>query len=87
MANAGPYPIGSGESHRLLSIVDSIRGRGCGGREGVGPPLLERSPLDGAARRLAGGAGLRHATDSVGYRAMSSVSLHVSGDLGDEAVG
>jgi uncharacterized protein YkwD len=42
--------------------------------------------LDTAAERLASGAALAQTTAAVGYRAMSSVSLEISGDLSEAAV-
>jgi len=70
----------------VLALANAIRSRGCDGRRGVGPPLRRQARLDAAAERLAAGAALAQATDSVGYRAASSVSLQISGDLSDEAI-
>ncbi|HYK25609.1 MAG TPA: hypothetical protein VEV18_05080, partial [Steroidobacteraceae bacterium] len=42
--------------------------------------------MDVAAERLANGAALAQATAAAGYRAMSSVSLEISGDLSDAAL-
>lgn len=88
-AHAAPRPPPLHEaqgSERFLTLVNSIRARGCGGRAGVRRSLREQPRLAAAARELARGATLSDAAASAGYRALSSVSIHISGNLADDAV-
>jgi uncharacterized protein YkwD len=71
----------------LLALTNQIRSHGCNRRGGGAPPLRRQSRLDAAAERLASGATLAQATAAAGYRAMSSASLEISGDLSDAALG
>lgn len=73
-------------SASLLALANRIRLRGCNRRGGATPPLHRQSRLDAAAERLARGAALEQTTAAVGYRAMSSVSLEISGDLSEAAL-
>lgn len=68
---------------RVLALVNGMRAAGCRAPGRTAPPLHRQSRLDAAAERLASGASLAQATAAAGYRAMSSVSLEISGDLSD----
>ncbi len=72
---------------RLLTVVNTVRSRECGGQARRAPPLHEQSRLDAAARLLARGASLSDAATAVGYRALASISVHISGDLSPDAIG
>jgi uncharacterized protein YkwD len=71
----------------LLAVANRMRSSGCGGRGEAVPPLRRLTQLDAAAERLASGASLDQASAAAGYRALSAVSLEITGDLSNAAVG
>jgi uncharacterized protein YkwD len=70
-----------------LGVANQVRARGCDGRPGVPAPLRPDSKLADAARRLAHGERLTDALHASGYRALSSASIHIRGDVTDPAAG
>lgn len=71
----------TGAPQAVLELANSIRSRGCNAHRRSAPPLHPQSRLDAAAERLANGASLDTAIASVGYRAMRSFSLEVTGEV------
>jgi uncharacterized protein YkwD len=69
----------------VVSSVNKVRAQGCPGRHGAGGPLRESSRLDAVAKQLARGIDLRRAERDVGYHAVASASVRISGvpDSGD----
>ena len=63
----------------VVDIANSVRAKGCGGKQGAGTALIADKRLTEAARRVSKGAGLQAAMDGSAYRAMRSASLHVEG--------
>lgn len=82
---AGLALSASAASPELLNALNSVRANGCAGRQGVGPPLRERSQLSDAAKRSASGLGLSQALAAAGYRANRSLIIRI-GTTGTQAV-
>jgi uncharacterized protein YkwD len=63
----------------LLDNINSVRASGCGGKRGSGVPLRSSRKLDSVAKRIARGSRLRDAMDDIGYRALHSSVMFISG--------
>ena len=62
-----------------LSAVQTLRLGGCGGTLPAARPLNHNATLDRAAQQWAAGQSIANAAEHSGYRAESSVGLHISG--------
>jgi uncharacterized protein YkwD len=69
----------------LLGVANAVRAHGCASRPGARPLLRAESRLDQAARRLARGERLPDAMSALAYRAAASASIHIRGDVSDQA--
>jgi uncharacterized protein YkwD len=63
----------------LLDNINTVRQGGCGGQRGVRTPLRSSRQLDSVAKRVSRGERLRDALSRVGYRALHSSSMFISG--------
>jgi uncharacterized protein YkwD len=72
-------PTSSSASSDVVSSINKVRAQGCPGRHGGQAPLRESSRLDAVAKQLARGADLRGAQNSVGYHAVASAAVEISG--------
>jgi uncharacterized protein YkwD len=69
----------------ILGIANAVRAHGCPGRPGARPLLRAEPRLDQAARRLERGERLTDAMSATGYRALASASIHIRGEVTDQA--
>lgn len=74
-----------GASANVVGSVNKVRAHGCPGGRGGESPLRENSRLNAVAKQLARGADLKRAEKEVGYHAVTSASVQISGvpDSGD----
>ena len=63
----------------LVAVTNAIRAQGCADHSGVKPPLRPDPLLDRVAQTLASGLSVQEAMMDVGYRAMQSATLELSG--------
>lgn len=70
----------------LVDVANEVRSEGCGKRSIEGAPLRAQQRLDAAARELADGHVLTAATQSAGYRASTSASIHLRNAADEEDV-
>jgi uncharacterized protein YkwD len=72
------HPALGGASPALTQAVAQVRAQGCPGRGGANP-LRPLPQLDEAARRIADGLAAAEALKSVGYRAVRTFQVNMSG--------
>ena len=63
----------------LIDTINAVRADGCGGRRGADTPLRANRKLDSVARRISRGEALKSALSGIGYRALRSSSMFMSG--------
>jgi len=63
----------------LIDTINAVRADGCSGRRGTDTPLRASRKLDSVARRVSRGEALKSALSGIGYRAMRSSSMFMSG--------
>jgi len=73
-------------SQELLTALNAVRAKGCGGRSGVALALREDAQLVEAAKRAAAHLPVREALAATGYRANRSSMIRISGDSGAKSV-
>jgi uncharacterized protein YkwD len=76
-----------GASANIVDSINKVRAHGCPGGHGGESPLRENSRLNAVARQLARGTDLKRAQKEVGYHAVTSASVEISGVLDSGDVG